>query len=107
MQTFTHSVLRNKYYDKYSTVNATNFNNRILGDATGEMGTFGSEQDPNGTTSNKSSWYGDYAYFARSSSPWFVRGGGWYHGSGAGVFAFSSVAGGTDANISFRVVLAP
>jgi len=96
-----------KYYDKYSSTVNTNYNNRILGDATGEMGPFGSEKDPDGITRNKTSWYGDCAHFAYSSYPWFIRGGDWNNGSEAGAFAFSHKTGGTNAHTSFRVVLAP
>ena len=96
-----------KYWDKYTSTTNTNYNYRLLGDATGEMGPFGSEKDPNGTSRYKSSWYGDYAYFVHSSSPWFIRGGGWSGGSVSGAFAFSSNAGGTNTYYSFRVVLSP
>ena len=94
-----------KYWDKYfSTVN-TNFNNRILGDATGEMGSFGSEKDLSG--GNKSSWYKDYAYFANYSSPWFTHGGNYYFGAASGTFAFNNYDGSALSFISFRIVLAP
>ena len=96
-----------KYWDKYTSTANTNYNNRILGDATGEMGPFGSELDPDGSTRYKSSWYKDYAYFADSSYPWFDRGGGWNSGAEAGSFVFGSNTGGTNTNISFRIVLAP
>ncbi len=96
-----------KYWDKYTSTVNKNYNNRILGDATGEIGPFGSEKDPDNTTRYKSSWYKDYAYFADSSHPWFERGGNWHCGTTAGAFAFSSGHGGTNTNISFRIVLAP
>ena len=96
-----------KYWDKYTSTIVTQYNNRILGDATGEMGPFGSEKDPDGGTRNKSSWYGDCAHFVISSFPWFIRGGNWTFGSGSGAFAFGSHTGGTYASSSFRVVLTP
>ena len=96
-----------KYWDKYTSTLNTNFNNKILGDATGEMGPFGSEQDPDGTTRNKSSWYKDYANFANSSVSWFARGGIWYYGTTSGIFAIGSDIGGMDGVVSYRVVLAP
>ena len=71
------------------------------------MGPFGSEKDPDGGTRNKSSWYGDCAYFVYSSTPWFLRGGVWSIGSGSGAFAFGIDTGGSYANYSFRVVLSP
>ena len=96
-----------KYWDKYTSTTNTNYNYRLLGDATGEMGPFGSEKDPDGTSRYKSSWYGDYAYFVASSYPWFVRGGNWYHGSLSGAFAFNLNTGGTSTFNSFRIVLTP
>ena len=71
------------------------------------MGPFGSEKDPDGGTRNKSSWYGDYAYFVDSSSPWFLRGGSWYNGSASGAFAFNNNPGVTNITNSFRIVLTP
>ena len=96
-----------KYWDKYTSTAYSNYNNRVLGDATGEMGPFGSEKDPDNNTRYKSSWYKDYATFAYNSVPWFVRGGGWYYGTDSGIFAFSDYAGDTYTNISYRIVLAP
>ncbi len=103
---FTNSTYT-KYWDKYTSTTNTQYNNRILGDATGEMGPFGNEKDPDGGTRQKSSWYGDFAYFAHSSYPWFLRGGNWYSGTGSGAFAFSYDSGTTHTYGSFRVVLAP
>ena len=96
-----------KYWDKYTSTVNTNYNNRILGDATGEMGSFGSEKDPDSGTRNKSSWYKDYAYFVNSSGSWFVRGGHWSLGAASGVFAFDSYTAGVITNSSYRIVLAP
>ena len=103
---FSDSVY-SKYWDKYTAEVNTNYNNRILGDAIGEMGPFGSEKDPDGTANAKSSWYKDYAYFADSVHPWFVRGGRWCYGAAAGAFAFSYGTGATSTGLSFRIVLAP
>jgi len=96
-----------KYWDKYTSTTYTNYNNRILGDATGEMGPFGSEKDPDNNTRIKSSWYKNFVYFANSSKPWFERGGDWNDGTAAGVFSFNRDSGGASAYISYRVVLAP
>ena len=96
-----------KYWDKYTSTTNTNYNYRLLGDATGEMGPFASETDPDGGSRYKSSWYGDYANFVNSSYPWFLRGGHWYNGSGSGAFAFGNVTVGTSTYSSFRVVLSP
>ena len=96
-----------KYWDKYTSTANTNYNNRILGDATGEMGPFGSEKDPDNNTRYKSSWYKDYAFFVSSSIPWLARGGGLHDGTSSGVFAYTTSLGTMSANYSFRIVLAP
>ena len=98
-----------KYWDKYTVVSTTliNYNNRILGDATGEMGPFGNEKDPDGVTRYKSSWYKTCAFFIDSSRPWPNRGGNWSHGNLAGIFTYSGKTGETITDISYRIVLTP
>ena len=96
-----------KYWDKYTSTERTDYNNRILGDATGEMGPFGSEKDSDNNTRYKSSWYKDHAWFANSSGNLLLRGGGWHDGTSTGVFAFNGNSGGTNTNISFHIVLVP
>ena len=103
---FTNSIYT-KYWDKYTSTTDTQFNNRILGDATGEMGPFGNEKDPDNVNRQKSSWYGDLAHVASSSDPWFLRGGNWYFGTASGAFAFGNRSGTTITDYSFRVVLTP
>ena len=103
---FTNSIYT-KYWDKYTSTTNTQFNNRILGDATGEMGPFGSENDPDGVGRYKSSWYKGLAGFANTTSPWFERGGGSLLGTEAGVFAFSFASGITNSRYSFRIILTP
>ncbi len=96
-----------KYYDNYTSTFNTQFNNRILGDATGEMGPFGIENDPDNNQHTKNSWYKDYGYFVDLYSSWFDRGGYWPDGTSAGVFAFSHFNGNNFSNTSFRIVLTP
>ena len=96
-----------KYWDKYTSNSRTQFNNRILGDATGELGPFGIIVDPDGAGRYKSSWYGDIVDFAFSSYPWFVRGCNWRGGITSGVFAFGRDTGTTTTDLSFRIVLTP
>ena len=96
-----------KYYDTYAYATVDEqFQRRILGDATGEMGPFA-----NATyltqTRQISSWYADDARFVYSYSPWFARGGVRTDGLYAGVFAFGNDYGGVTTWISFRVVLTP
>ncbi len=90
-----------KYYDVYlHSTSATTYNRRILGDATGEMGPFASNN-----SRPISSWYNDEAWFFYSSNPLNVRGGN-YTASGGGVFAFSYGSIVTTAS-TFRIVLSP
>ncbi len=73
-----------KYYDKYTS-------------STGKTGD---------ATTETSGWYSDYAYFPNSSSSWFIRGGIYTHGTGAGVFVFSyDIGGGVFRHFSARAVL--
>ncbi len=96
-----------KYYDRYTSQSTNQYNNRILGDATGEMGPFGVEEDPDNNRRSKSSWYRDYAAFVDSSHPWFRRGGLYNGGSNAGIFDFDNHTDGVGDFISFRIVLTP
>ncbi len=103
-----------KYYDSYKVNSNANRANRILGDATGEMGPFGTIQTTGSTTDcgttgicNRpiSSWYTDTSSFVHSSYPCFNRGGYYYYGSGAGAFYFDAFYGHANGGISFRLVL--
>ena len=103
-----------RYYDSYKVNSNRNMRNRILGDATGEMGPFGTveaagtiEQCGETGICNRpiGSWYGDTSSFVNSSYPWFYRGGVYYNGSGAGMFDFHSNYGPANPAISFRLVL--
>ena len=51
------------------------------------------------------SWHNDEAWFVLSYWPWFLRGGVFTYGSGAGVFDFGPYAGSVYVWSSFRVVL--
>ena len=78
-----------KYYDTYLYGNdETNYSRKILGDATGEMGPFGSATY--GTQKRKmNSWYQNEAWFIYTMQPWFSRGGTYYNGFSSGSFAFA------------------
>lgn len=91
-----------KYHDTYTSSIHSNYGNRILGDATGEMGPFQS-------TPYLTSWYNDYAVFADSNQyGWFHRGANYTYGLGAGIFSFGYYSGGSDAkDNAFRIVLSP
>ena len=69
-------------------------NTKIYGDAIRETSTTGLGQ---------TSWYSDYSYFVGANHPFFVRGGGYWNASGAGLFCF--LRKGSDCNDGFRSVL--
>ncbi len=95
-----------KYYDSYLSQYANNYDHRILGDATGELGPFGTENDPDGNPRNSSSWYKNQSDII-SQHRFYIRGGCYIDGSLAGVFSSSSHDGGNYLIFSFRIVLAP
>ncbi len=89
-----------KYIDVYANNSEqTTYSNRILGDATGEMGTFYAS---GGYLNN---WHGDYSNFTDSSRPWFNRGGHYGYGSHAGQFNFEGNTGSAGRYHSARLVL--
>ena len=59
----------------------------------------------NAGASSNLSWNSDSDSFPFSANPFFLRGGGYYVVSIAGVFAFTSAYGGTSNNFSFRPVI--
>jgi len=97
-----------RYYDTYTYTlnNDQHYERRILGDATGEMGPFGTDKY---LTQSRaiSSWYADSAYFIRSDYPWFTRGYVYSCGTDSGIFAFINGYGNAADGESFRVVLSP
>ncbi len=95
-----------KYYDVYSySLNDKAYSQRILGDATGEMGPF-STATYGSQTRQISSWYDDEAWFVSSNFPWFGRSGAFTGGIGNGLFAFDNGYGQEKPWGGFRVVLA-
>ena len=104
--------VENGYIDKYPKESTwTSYSNRILGDATGEMGPFYYYYDKdynNGTQHYHNVWYADHSIFVASTGyPWFIRGG--YYGDGilAGQFRFDHHTGVESNYVSFRIVLSP
>jgi len=96
-----------KYYDTYSyQTNDQHYERKILGDATGEMGPFGT-----GTYLTQSraigSWYTNVDVFVYSDSPWFSRGAWIGDGINAGIFAFLGNGGHSYGGGGFRIVLSP
>jgi len=96
-----------KYYDTYSYQNNDeHYERRILGDATGETGSFGTTRYL-AESRVVNSWYNDEAYFVCSAIPWFVRGAAPTYGVYTGIFTFSNHYGAPWDHLSFRVVLTP
>ena len=104
---FFTNIYWEKYYDKYKSNSDKSYSNRILGDATGEMGPVGKVTDPDGSARPRVSWYEDYAYFVSSYNPWFLRCACFNDGILTGVFASHNGSGGIYPYASFRVVLIP
>ncbi len=97
-----------KYFDVYlSNSTQTTYQNRILGDATGEMGPFITFKDGDGGSRIHNQWYSDFSPFVSSFSPWFMRGNCDEDGVLAGQFALNSNAGVANIYYSFRLVLTP
>ncbi len=96
-----------KYFDVYPSSSRTQYENRKLGDATGEMGPF-YKSGANSVNSFVGVWYGEAAYFLDNFNYWtiFYRGGTYRYGSQAGQFAFTSWDGSV-GNSTFRMVLSP
>ena len=94
-----------QYYDLYiGTSSSNSFYNRILGDATGEMGPFGTIKY---ITSSRviNSWHKNQSVFVRYETPFLTRGGTTTIGENSGVFAFDNQYG--QACSAFRIILTP
>ena len=97
-----------KYFDVYNASSATStYQYRILGDATGEMGSFKEYLDGDNASRWHSSWYGSDSNFVDSSYHWFVRGGNYICGVLSGTFSFDRYTGGVYTDAGFRLVLTP
>lgn len=100
---------------KENSTNSDRYKSKYVGTAQTNMGNYSqiTNQSRKGeaiweTSSNIdgfSSWGNDYAFFVYSEEPFLVRGADNTNGSGAGVFAFSSVDGSCSAYVGFRPVL--
>ena len=97
-----------KYFDVYSSNSTmTSWNNRILGDATGEMGPFYYYADKDELSRYHNNWYADHSVFIDSTFPWFFRSGLYVDGVRAGQFYFGRSLGDFNDGGSFRLVLSP
>ena len=103
------SLPESRYYDSYDAScldNQATYYNRILGDATGELGTF-EFQTYISSRRRVNSWYGDEGSFMDNDYPIVMRGGAMHGGIGSGVMSFCSVYGTLAYHVSFRIVLTP
>ena len=97
-----------KYFDVYNASSNTNtYQYGILGDLTGEIGPFFLFQDADKNSRPHSIWYNDYSLFARSSHPWFARGGNYDCGIISSAFSFASNTGEALTYSGYRIVLSP
>jgi hypothetical protein len=99
-------IYGNKYFDIYPNTSVVNsYNNRILGDATGEIGPFYNYADGDLSNRYHNNWGSDFSYFVESMSPWFFRGGSFQNGLLAGQLSFFRETGVGYDYVSFRIVL--
>ena len=105
-----------QYYDIYiydDILYNAHYYNRILGDATGEMGPFTtkfySESAPEVNRQRYlGSWYDDYSsYVPETRVPWIARGSRSVTGLDSGAFAFIGDTGNNYPYTSFRIILTP
>ena len=98
------NIPSSNYYDIY--INTTNNNydyfNRILGDATGEMGPFWRLN-----SRNLGSWYSNHSFYIRPHQPFYQRGGYYENGMEPGMFYFGLANGSIYETNTFRLVLTP
>ncbi len=93
-----------KYYDAYAFMtNHVQYQRRILGDATGEMGPF----VEGNLSRNIGSWYNDEAFWFLTTDPWLLRGGINSVGTRSGIFGFYAHYGNMSSDRGFRMVLTP
>jgi hypothetical protein len=93
----------NKYKNVYAVASTdTNANNYAL--AINNKGETLYETSINGTDS-ATAWYGDFSYMTRTDQPWFMHGGCYVDGSGAGSFNSARYSGGVLSNVGFRPIV--
>ena len=95
------STYGSKYFDVYPSSSVRTYYNRILGDATGELGPF----YDNGIYLS-SNWWDSFPFFVDEMNPWFYRGG--YYGikSRGNILSFHRYNGDEVGENTFRIVLA-
>jgi hypothetical protein len=101
------NIYGEKYFDIYPLNSTfTSYNNRILGDATGEVGPFYAYTDNDGISRYHNSWFSNLSHFTCSNTSWVIRGGYYDMGSIAGQLYFGRFEGGPVSYIGYRIVLA-
>ena len=100
-------IYGSRYFDVYpSNSSLKTYKNRILGDATGELGPFYYTINDEGTYKYYSSWNNSYSEFVKSVNPWFTRGGSYSSGLYSSQLYFNTVPGDAYGSVTFRIVLA-
>ena len=93
-----------KYYETYKYMEGeAHYNDRILGDATGEMGPL----EEGIELYSESSWYEDIERMVNTIYPWFYRGCDYSMGFGTGIFCSSIDTGRSLGSATFRIILTP
>ena len=98
------NIPSSNYYDIYINTANNNYDyfNRILGDATGEMGPFWRLN-----SRNLGSWYSNHSFYIRPHQPFYQRGGYYENGMEPGMFYFGLANGSIYETNTFRLVLTP
>ena len=99
-----------KYYEKYVySLIRENWQSRILGDATGEMGPFGLDDTNPLNLRIHGSWYADGGGNLYVESAWQARSSMYTNGMECGIFTFgtSTRNGAAHDKISFRITMTP
>ena len=94
----------NKEYSDYTVASQKNWEKnrdetQIYGDAVRETSQKGKDRN------DDNFYYGDYSWFPSLHVPFFIRGGYWWGGTGAGLFYFYRYSGNSDSHNGFRAVL--
>ena len=100
------TIYEEKYFDIYpNNSNVNSYKNRILGDATGELGPFYHYADNDGVYRYHNNWYNGNADFVNSNHFLINRGGCYYYGVLASQLDFYTNNGKSNNEFTFRIVL--
>ena len=93
-----------KYRSKYAGTSTNSIENYAAILNLNRIGEAIWETSTSGTGSN-TSWNGDFSSFPNSTTPFFIRGGGWGENTTAGLFAFARTTGNCRYETGFRAIL--